>query len=54
VIGPFPIEAKDVSGSPPTYIVTAGFDPLRQDGVDYAEKLKSGGVSRHACPIIRP
>jgi len=39
-----PIEAKDVSGLPPTYIVTAGFDPLRQDGIDYAEKLKVAGV----------
>ena len=40
-----PIEAKDVSGLPPTYIITAGFDPLRQDGVDYAEKLKAAGVA---------
>jgi acetyl esterase len=40
-----PIEAKDVSGLPPTTIVTAGFDPLRQDGVDYAEKLKAAGVT---------
>lgn len=39
-----PIEANDVSGLPPTYIVTAGFDPLRQDGTDYAEKLKAAGV----------
>ena len=39
-----PIEAKDVSGLPPTYIVTAGFDPLRQDGIDYAEKLKAAGM----------
>lgn len=40
-----PIEAKDVSGLPPTTIVTAGFDPLRQDGVAYAEKLKAAGVT---------
>jgi acetyl esterase len=40
-----PIEARDVSGLPPTTIVTAGFDPLRQDGVDYAEKLKAAGVT---------
>ncbi len=40
-----PIEAKDASGLPPTYIVTAGFDPLRQDGIDYAEKLKAAGVA---------
>jgi acetyl esterase len=40
-----PIEANDVSGLPPTYIVTAGFDPIRQDGVDYAEKLNKAGVA---------
>ncbi len=40
-----PIEANDVSGLPSTYIVTAGFDPIRQDGVDYAEKLNKAGVA---------
>jgi acetyl esterase len=39
-----PIEAKDVSGLPPAYIVTAGFDPLREDGIAYTEKLKRAGV----------
>ena len=40
-----PIEAKDVSGLPPAYIVTAGFDPLREEGIAYAEKLKRAGVA---------
>ncbi|HMI95000.1 MAG TPA: alpha/beta hydrolase [Micropepsaceae bacterium] len=40
-----PIEANDVSGLPPTYIVTAGFDPLREEGIAYAEKLKRAGVN---------
>jgi acetyl esterase len=40
-----PIEAKDVSGLPPAYIVTAGFDPLREEGMAYAEKLKRAGVT---------
>jgi len=40
-----PIEAKDVTGLPPAYVVTAGFDPLREDGVAYAEKLKAAGVT---------
>ncbi len=39
-----PVEAKDVSGLPPAYIVTAGFDPLREEGIAYAEKLKRAGV----------
>src|SRR6266550_1794942 len=40
-----PIEAKDVSGLPAAYIVTAGFDPLREEGIAYAEKLKRAGVA---------
>jgi acetyl esterase len=40
-----PLEAKDASGLPPAYIVTAGFDPLRDDAIAYAEKLKQAGVS---------
>jgi acetyl esterase len=40
-----PLEAKDMSGLPPAYIVTAGFDPLRDSGVRYAEKLKTAGVA---------
>jgi acetyl esterase len=40
-----PLEAKDVSGLPPAYIVTAGFDPLREEAMAYAERLKQAGVS---------
>ena len=29
---------------PPAYIVTAGFDPLREEAIAYAEKLKQAGV----------
>lgn len=34
----------DLSGLPPAYIAVAGHDPLRDDGVRYAELLAAAGV----------
>jgi acetyl esterase len=35
---------EDLSGLPPTYLATAGFDPLRDEGEVFAEKLAAAGV----------
>ncbi len=39
-----PLRAKDLSGLPPAYIVLGGFDPLHDEGQQYADKLRAAGV----------
>ena len=43
-----PARSADLSGLPPAFIVTAGFDPLEHEGRDYAAALNATGVeARH-------
>jgi acetyl esterase len=39
-----PLLSKDFSGLPPAYIMLGGYDPLHDEGLAYAEKLKAAGV----------
>jgi len=40
-----PARAKDLSGLPPAYVSTMEFDPLRDEGIEYAMRMLQAGVS---------
>ena len=39
-----PLLADDVSGLAPAFVLTCGFDPLRDEGEAYAERMREAGV----------
>lgn len=45
-----PLLARDFSGLPKAFIAVAQFDPLRDDGRLYAERLQAAGVATQLCP----
>ena len=40
-----PLLASSLAGLPPAYLLTAGFDPLVDEGRAYAERLSNEGVN---------
>jgi acetyl esterase len=45
-----PLLQPELSGLPPAFVLTAGFDPLRDEGREYADRLSQAGVpTQYVC-----
>ena len=44
-----PLLARDFSGLPPALIMTAEFDPLRDQGAQFATRLRAAGIEVELC-----
>lgn len=48
-----PLLADDLSALPPAFVLTAGFDPLHDEGLAYANALSKAGTSCHYVCFAR-